>query len=174
MTAPSARAAAPMIKAVLMPSAKAREATSASMGPVGPPMSPAARMAAPIWSWIAVACSDDTGKPLMASLTRGPYVELMTEPRAATLRAPPTWRVVSLTAEPTPALASGSEPMIHSVAEGITNAMPAASTTSGWLEPRMAGDAVTAQLLAPRALWAAVVGAVAPIVVVGVRVVANL
>ena len=34
----------------------------------------------------------------------------------ATPSAPPTWRVVSFTAEPTPALASGSEPMIDSVA----------------------------------------------------------
>ena len=54
----------------------------------------------------------------------------MTEPSTATPRAPPTWRVVSLTAEPTPALASGSDPMIDSVAGGMTSARPAARTTS--------------------------------------------
>ena len=47
----------------------------------------------------------------------------------ATPSAPPTWRVVSFTAEPTPALASGSEPMIDSVAGAIVSAMPQAITT---------------------------------------------
>ena len=37
--------------------------------------------------------------------------------------------MVSFTAEPTPALAGGSEPMIASVAGAITSAMPMASTT---------------------------------------------
>ena len=44
----------------------------------------------------------------------------------ATPSAPPTWRVVSFTAEPTPALPSGSEPMIDSVAGAIVSAMPLA------------------------------------------------
>ena len=44
----------------------------------------------------------------------------------ATPSAPPTWRVVSFTAEPTPALPSGSEPMIDSVAGAIVSAMPKA------------------------------------------------
>src|SRR4051812_3823266 len=42
----------------------------------------------------------------------------------ATPNAPPVWRVVSLTAEPTPAFAFGSEPMIDSVAGAMTNPMP--------------------------------------------------
>ena len=42
----------------------------------------------------------------------------------ATPSAPPTCRVVSFIAEPTPAFASGSEPMIDSVAGVIASAMP--------------------------------------------------
>ena len=43
----------------------------------------------------------------------------------ATPRAPPIWRVVSLTAEPTPAFSRGSEPITDSVAGAITMPMPA-------------------------------------------------
>ncbi len=39
----------------------------------------------------------------------------ISEPNTATPTAPPIWRVVSFTAEPTPAFARGSEPMIESV-----------------------------------------------------------
>ena len=53
------------------------------------------------------------------------YVDDITLPTIATPSAPPTWRVVSFTAEPTPGLrASGSEPMIDSVAGAITSAIP--------------------------------------------------
>ena len=45
-------------------------------------------------------------------------------PRIATPSAPPICRVVSFIAEPTPALASGSEPMIDSVAGTIAVPMP--------------------------------------------------
>ena len=58
-----------------------------------------------------------------------------TEPMMATPRAPPIWRVVSFIADPTPALAGGSEPMIDSVAGAITRPMPAPSMsmpTSMW------------------------------------------
>ena len=51
-------------------------------------------------------------------------------PMTATPSAPPTWRVVSLTAEPTPALTSGSEPMIDSVAGAMVRPMPAAISIS--------------------------------------------
>ena len=50
------------------------------------------------------------------------------EPSTATPTAPPTWRVVSLTAEPTPALARGSEPMIESVAGARMFAIPRPSS----------------------------------------------
>src|ERR671920_653871 len=43
----------------------------------------------------------------------------MIEPITATPSAPPTWRVTSLIAEPTPALASGTALMTESVAGAI-------------------------------------------------------
>ena len=55
----------------------------------------------------------------------GRYEPASTEPRTATPRAPPISRVVSFMAEPTPALAGGSEPMIDSVAGAMTSPMPA-------------------------------------------------
>ena len=64
------------------------------------------------------------------------YCDTAMLPRIATPSAPPTCRVVSFIAEPTPAFASGSEPMIDSVAGAIAVPMPrprsmSASTTSG-------------------------------------------
>ena len=47
-------------------------------------------------------------------------------PSTATPRAPPTSRLVSLTAEPTPALASGMDSMTAPVAGAVVMAMPAA------------------------------------------------
>ena len=47
-----------------------------------------------------------------------------TLPMTATPSAPPTWRVVSLTAEPTPAFSRGSEPITDSVAGAIVMPMP--------------------------------------------------
>ncbi len=44
-------------------------------------------------------------------------------------RAPPTSRVVSFMAEPTPALLGGNDDTIASEAAGISIAMPAASIT---------------------------------------------
>src|SRR5712691_10296066 len=52
----------------------------------------------------------------------------MIDPNTATPTAPPIWRVVSFTADPTPALARGSEPMIESVHGAMTLAMPAPIT----------------------------------------------
>ena len=45
-------------------------------------------------------------------------------PMMATPSAPPTSRLVSFTAEPTPALSRGSEPMIDSVAGASARPMP--------------------------------------------------
>ena len=45
-------------------------------------------------------------------------------PITATPRVAPRIRVASLTAEPTPALATGSEPMIDSVAGAMDSPMP--------------------------------------------------
>ena len=48
----------------------------------------------------------------------------MSDPNTATPTAPPIWRVVSFMAEPTPAFARGSDPMIESVHGARTFAMP--------------------------------------------------
>ena len=50
-------------------------------------------------------------------------------PTMATPSAPPTSRLVSLTAEPTPAWSSGSAPMIDSVAGATDSPMPAPINT---------------------------------------------
>ena len=47
-------------------------------------------------------------------------------PITATPSAPPTWRVVSLIAEPTPARALGTALMIDAVAGAIVSPMPSA------------------------------------------------
>ena len=58
------------------------------------------------------------------------YADANTLPMIATPSAPPTCRVVSFIADPTPAFASGSEPMIDSVAGAIAIPMPAPRITS--------------------------------------------
>src|SRR5688572_6757528 len=50
-------------------------------------------------------------------------------PSTAKPSAPPTSRVVSFAAEPTPACSGISEPMIDSVAGAMVSAIPAASTS---------------------------------------------
>ena len=50
-------------------------------------------------------------------------------PRMATPNAPPISRVVSFIAEPTPAFAGGTEPMIESVAGAIARPMPRPTMT---------------------------------------------
>ena len=57
---------------------------------------------------------------------QGVNAEAITLPMIATPSAPPTWRVVSLTADPTPAFARGTELMIDSVAGAIVSPMPSA------------------------------------------------
>src|SRR4051812_6208474 len=97
--------------------------------PSDPPIPPAAWMAPPTESLAAVITW--AGAPSAASLSAmvGRYDVANTEPMMATPRAPPNWRGVSFMAEPTPALDSGSEPMIDSVAGAITSPIPPASTT---------------------------------------------
>ena len=58
------------------------------------------------------------------------YADATMLPRMAMPSAPPSSRVVSLTADPTPALLSGTDDMIVPVAGGIVSAMPPASITS--------------------------------------------
>src|SRR5712691_72124 len=71
----------------------------------------------------AVAACADAGKSAR-------YSDATTLPMTATPNAPPSSRVVSLTAEPTPALFSGSETMMAPVEGAVTMPMPAAVTTS--------------------------------------------
>ena len=52
-------------------------------------------------------------------------MEVNTEPTTATPRVPPSSRVVSLTADPTPALSTESDPMIDSVAGAVVDPRPA-------------------------------------------------
>src|SRR5688572_21762848 len=66
-------------------------------------------------------------------------------PMIATPRAPPIWRVVSLTAEPTPALSRGRAPITDSVAGAIVRPMPAAiaqnmTSTTRYGEVRVRND----------------------------------
>ena len=61
-----------------------------------------------------------------AAITESPasrleYTDAKTPPTTATPRVPPSSRVVSLTAEPTPALSADSEPMMASVAGAVVN-----------------------------------------------------
>ena len=51
-----------------------------------------------------------------------------TLPSTATPSAPPSSRVVSLTAEPTPCLPIGSDERMEAVDDGIVSAMPSAMT----------------------------------------------
>jgi hypothetical protein len=55
------------------------------------------------------------------------YTDETTEPRMATPSAPPSSRVVSFMAEPTPALPRGTDDMISVVSGVMVVAMPAAS-----------------------------------------------
>ena len=52
------------------------------------------------------------------------YWEAKMLPSTATPSAPPVWRVVSFTADPTPARPGGSEPMIDSVTGATVSPMP--------------------------------------------------
>src|SRR5438552_12652149 len=75
---------------------------------------------------VSFTCGHTSGGTLPASLRVIALVKwlAMIEPNTATPTAPPIWRVVSFTADPTPALARGSEPMIESVHGAMTFAMP--------------------------------------------------
>ena len=86
--------------------------------------------------------SEAAGQRVLRDLARGPgraltadsmsprYPQARSDPSTATPSAPPATRVVSLIADPTLIFASGSEPMIASVAGAIAFAMPKPSATS--------------------------------------------
>ena len=62
-------------------------------------------------------------------MSRLAYSEAYMLPITATPSVPPSSRVASLTAEPTPALAFGTTPMIASVAGALVRPIPVPSTT---------------------------------------------
>ncbi len=64
-----------------------------------------------------------------ATLNRLVYSDAYTLPITATPSVPPSRRMASLIAEPTPAWAAGTTPMIASVAGALVRPMPVPSTT---------------------------------------------
>src|SRR5439155_24894435 len=94
--------------------------------PAAPPTWLPTAIAAPTELWDAVAAL--AGRPVSQGPSVAVYADANTLPRIATPRAPPICRVVVFIADPTPALASGSEPMIDSVAGVIASAMPVPRT----------------------------------------------
>src|ERR1700689_2122426 len=73
----------------------------------------------------------DTGRhpPGSALVSRLAYSDAYTLPITATPRVPPNRRVASLTADPTPAFAFGTTPMIASVAGALGRPIPVPRTT---------------------------------------------
>src|SRR5436305_14435332 len=67
----------------------------------------------------------DAGRLATCGATSLRYVADSTELRTATPSAPPTWRIVLLTAEPTPAFSRGRLDITDSVAGGSTLAIAA-------------------------------------------------
>ena len=109
----------------LKASTKLVRATAAISAPLAPPVAAAARSA--------------SARECVASVREHPAAALSMElrnceatrlPITATPSAPPSSRVVSFTAEPTPALCSGSERMIAPVDGAVVMPMPSAWTTT--------------------------------------------
>src|SRR6476659_7854856 len=104
-------------------STNAPRAACATTSPRAPPTECACCSAA-AREWLA--CS---GKPRTVSILDRKR-EATRLPSTATPSAPPSSRLVSLTAEPTPALCSGNERMIAPVDGAVVMPMPSACTTT--------------------------------------------
>src|SRR6476646_8021682 len=74
----------------------------------------------------ATTPGNPAGRPLVSRLA---YSDAYTLPITATPRVPPKSRVASLTADPTPAFAFGTTPMIASVAGALVRPIPVPRTT---------------------------------------------
>ena len=74
----------------------------------------------------ATVAGNPAGSALVSRLA---YSEAYTLPITATPSVPPSSRVASLTADPTPAFAFGTTPMIASVAGALVRPIPVPSTT---------------------------------------------
>ena len=112
--------------AVLNASVKAISARSANSWPAVP-ISAAIRLTAPTDSSAAVRAS--AGRPRSSRSRFERYAVLAMLPSTAMPRAPPSSLVVSLTAEPTPALAWGTALMMLPVAGALVMPMPAPRRT---------------------------------------------
>ena len=93
-----------------------------------PPRTPPT--AAACCSASARECVAFAGSPLTRRLNDDRKCDATRLPSTATPSAPPSSRVVSFTAEPTPALCNGSDCMIAPVDGAVVMPMPSASTTS--------------------------------------------
>ena len=100
-------------------------AASTDRGPVRRRAGSPTPTAPPIDSPATSAAS--AGRPVESNAA--PVLDATMLPSTAMPSAPPNSRVVSLTAEPTPALLSGTDDMIAPVAGAIVIAMPVASST---------------------------------------------
>src|SRR5919199_923207 len=114
--ASAATTAQPAATAKPMPiaSVNARAAASLTWLPAPAGMVAATAFARPIESSTAVRAA--SGTVATESATFEAYSELTSEPMTAVPSAPPTWRVTSFTAAPTPALDSGIAPLTDAVA----------------------------------------------------------
>src|SRR5437660_1679402 len=136
-------------KTIDMPSVNARRAAVESDRPAAGGSEWLAAIALPT-DWRArVATAFGAPTRCEARWWRYPVARML--PRTATPRAPPTSRVVSLTAEPTPALANGIDSMIAPVAGAVVSAMPAPNRTRATATDRYAlvGDSVAMTSMPP-------------------------
>ncbi len=95
---------------------------------IAPPFAPP--VAAADCSASASECVAFSGRPLTAPCIDDRKCDDTRLPSTATPSAPPSSRVVSFTAEPTPALCSGSDRMIAPVDGAVVRPMPNACTTT--------------------------------------------
>src|SRR3954471_381631 len=95
---------------------------------IAPPRAPPADAAD--CSASASECVAFSGRPLTAPFIEERKCDATRLPITATPSAPPSSRVVSFTAEPTPALCSGSDRMIAPVDGAVVMPMPSAWTTT--------------------------------------------
>src|SRR5437764_3296867 len=96
--------------------------------PMFPPRTPPTACAC--CSASASECVAFAGSPATDALNEDRKRDATRLPSTATPTAPPSSRVVSFTAEPTPALCSGSERMMAPVDGAVVMPMPSACTTS--------------------------------------------
>ena len=122
----SARRRAPTpaasVAVVVIASTNAWSASAMSCAPASPPICAATSWAPPTLSLAASAAS--CGQAGDGAVHARRVAAASTLPSTATPSVPPTSRTTSFIAEPMPALAFGSEPMIASVAGDIASAMP--------------------------------------------------